>query len=465
MSEKKCPRGKCTSYTKSGNPCKLCISVEGKKDKLCWIHFRSGPIFFKTQTQKKKVISFSILEHYSPPKKTEGGGPPNDTKWSRLLKKTKEIYGIVSFHILHSKKYNQTVFLFGEIHNKFASTECFTKTEQSSKSYIRNYLEAIIRFSKNTFFDFYLERHLIIKNKKLQPVPKSYAPNIEAIKELFFGCLEEIQGQKCLFPNVRVHAVNARVLELETSWNFYFTIIQLVSKQLALLTKLPPKFYKEVKPVHTLAGKKIQDALHPIKKDENGKYNVTDILKFFHLDEKSYVTKEINRIDEKKFDHKQKIKNHLLKELENLRTKTTDFYINKAEKVFDVVENFYINNKPELGQKTMNFFVQLQKEVHDLALEMVVSTGYTMDLYTLARIFHKFIPKTQKEKDKFPIYATNIIYYAGAEHIKYSLEILKQFGFKAIYNGVPAAFQWRACIKAPPFEKLQQKIIHLPTFV
>ena len=43
-----------------------------------------------------------------------------------------------------------------------------------------------------------------------------------------------------------------------------------------------------------------------------------------------------------------------------------------------------------------------------------------MDLYTLARIFHKFEDKTQEQREKkFPEYATNIIYYAGSEHIVY----------------------------------------------
>ena len=440
----KCQTKKCIAYTKTKNRrCKLCISVEGKQVQLCWVHFRS------LNTSQPYSLS-----------KSRG---VQENKWSLLLKTTEEIYGIVRFQIVHSREYNQTILLFGELHHKFEITECEIKTQnistQPTRTYIRNYIEAIIRSMEDMFFDIYLERSLIIKEKKLQPkAPTPNAPNLIELEKLFSGCLEEMNGKKCVFPNVRVHASDARTLDLEKS-SFYVAIIDTLVDKLRKRTKDFNK-YEGSKPIFKVRGKANEDLFHPIKQNKHGAYDVNEILMFFHIDDKSYVFKEINLIDENTFNHKKNIKNRLLKELHHVRTSITDFYVNKAEKVLQVVENVYKYNEPKFVRKNYDFFINLENELEDLFEELVFIMKNIMDIYTLARIFHAFQSKTEEQKTKnFPKYASNIIYYAGADHIMYTLEMLKEFGFEEIYSTGSHSLESNACVKAPPFSKLQEKMI------
>ena len=135
----------------------------------------------------------------------------DENRWALLLKNTKQIYGITKLDIVHSQEYNQTILLFGEHHLKSEITECETLATGLVLTYIVNYLEAILRFRvERFFFDVYIERDLVIEEKKLLAVPEVESKNIKAIYELVSGCLEKIHEKKCTFPNARIHAADAR---------------------------------------------------------------------------------------------------------------------------------------------------------------------------------------------------------------------------------------------------------------
>ena len=172
----------CCAITKKGKNCKNCV-LGGKEsdvhEKKCRVHS-----FFKIENQNENQEKF--------PRETKN---TKKKQFSAFLQNTEEIYGITSFDIVHSKEYNQTILLFGENHDKFEITECDLKNEpRKQRKYIVDYINAILLSNPDMFFDFYLEIHLVIANKKLQPQPKGISPNIKNITNLFSGCLEEIPG-------------------------------------------------------------------------------------------------------------------------------------------------------------------------------------------------------------------------------------------------------------------------------
>ena len=131
----------------------------------------------------------------------------------------------------------------------------------------------------------------------------------------------------------------------------------------------------------------------------------------------------------------------------------------EAEKIFDVGQEVYQNQNPKFEPKNLEFFTELKNKFTYLSEKFISIRMRIMDLYTLARIFHKFEDKTQEQREKnFPEYATNIIYYAGSDHIVYILNLLKEFGFNEIYTSGPKASE-KACIFAPTLEKLEEKLI------
>ena len=224
--------------------------------------------------------------------------------------------------------------------------------------------------------------------------------------------------------------------------------------------------------------KNLEHVFHPIEKEEEKKislggsgggggpslqYDIDQIYEFFHVDEKSYVMKEIKLIDETKFNHNHKnIKKRLLKELNKVRDDLVSFYINQAEPVLSKVEQVYKTQEPKFIENNYDYFVSLKKELRNLSSNLVDIKAPIMDLYTLARIFHQFRPSKKeegkKEETNFPKYATNIIYYGGVFHTDYTLKILKEFGFEEIYHA-GSYDQENACIKAPSLEILEKKLI------
>ena len=319
-----------------------------------------------------------------------------------LLTNTEEIYGIISLNILYSREYNQTILLFGEHHDKFKITECdiYKRKSSSNQTSIVDYIEAIIQWKPDIyFFDFYLESHLVIQHKKLQPVSKGESININQIRSLFSGCLEEIEGKKCKFSNLRVHAADARVLD-PNKGELYLEFILSLEDDLEMRLDDFDKYIGSKPFGFVKKNKEFENLFHPIKKENNGQYDIHKIQEFFHVDNKSYVMKEIKLIDEETFNHEQNIKILLLNELEHIRTNLISWYINEAEEVFDKVEEMYKNNNPQFIEENYIDFTELHDELTELGDKLIDITFPILDLYSLARIFHEFRPKTLTQKKK-----------------------------------------------------------------
>ena len=454
----------CPALTKKGKYCKNHYYIPLKHveylNTVCWIH-SSLQMKIETENEQQQEEELKTANNNN-----------NETKTNsiELVKITEKIYGIIIFYILHSKEYNQTIFLFGEYHDLSREIECqkrldFSYRKKDIRSYIVDYIKAILQGFDHMFFDFYLEINLVIKEKKLQPITMESmgSKNIKAITNLFSGCLEEIKEKKCGYSNVRVHAADARFLDLKEKNTLYFDVMLSLENYLQdRILNVDEEEYQNMKLKFSIPEKKNEDLFHPIKKNKHGKYNMSEIEKFFNVDKKSYIVKEINKIDEKKFNHDTNIKKRLTKELDNIRTLVVDFYMNESEEVFDEVEQAFENGTPEFGEETVDFFSDLNTKLKHLYNKWLEITLQIMDLYTLARIFHEFKAQTDEQKQKnFPKYATNIMYYAGADHINYTFEILKEFGFNEIYNSRDVSYDKKkpACVKAPSFEILEKHLI------
>ena len=458
----------CSSITKSGKNCKN-YAIQGKEKEKnaqkCWVHSFSITSVDESEEREKNNNHNFWPSLYNPKKQ---GTDKNSARWASVLENTEEIYGILDFKIVHSKEFNQTIFLFGENHYKYDVTECEAKNDVIMyASYIRTYIKALLlAYADHCFFDIYFERYFLMKKKKLQPMPKWIDTNIPRLEELFSGCLHKIVDKKCDFSNIRVHAVDVRMISVNFSGRKYYAYFMLMRRLINDLNERINQF-DEYRGEEIILDEqqKIQHLFHPIKKDKKGQYNLEKIQKLFHVDEKSNVVKELNSIDDIKFHHKTNIKTLLLNQLNEVKKKITTFYINEAEQIFNMVDNVYKQHKVELNERNLTVFAYLRDELTKLLYKMINITAEIVDLYTLGRIFHKFKYKTQEQKQNdFPTYATNIIYYAGLTHTRYTYRVLKYLGFEDVYTTQTqnATAESKACVKAPSLEKLKEKLIPWP---
>ena len=376
-----------------------------------------------------------------------------------ILEKTKQIYGIVYLHILYSKKFNQVIYLFGEHHLKYLQVECESKSTRligKRRTYIREYLQSLIQYFGFSFFDFYLERPLLLEDKQLQPLQLRYeAPNINNLVKVFKGCLEIVPEQPCRFLNIRVHAVDARVRNEFGSRNKFFAAVKLFLQIYDQCRSEFPNCKINEKDIQNKIGTNWRELLHPIEKKKNGKYKKSEIKKFFEVDENSKVIKEINLVDEKKFsldDKKITIKNILLDELLLLSRNLYNAYEDTQTTLYDA-EDYILGNKTFDLSLVDKIWIDL-RNIYEL---MINASAETMDFYTLARIFHFFRPKNPEKPLDFPFYATNIIYYAGKGHSIYTQDLLVQMGFTEVF--AQENKDDKACVIAPPLTLLERLMI------
>ena len=376
-----------------------------------------------------------------------------------ILKQTKAIYGITYLHILYSKEFNQLIYLFGEDHLKYSKKECEESKSllhaEQQQTYIVTYIESLLQYFVTSFFDFYLERPLLLEEKQLKPLRLKYeSRNINNLQKLFKGCLEILPEEECEFKNIRVHAVNARIRKESSTIVQYLKAIQLLIPIYEICVGDYPDCSVEEKDIESKMGTNWQEVLHPVKKLPTGKYNKSDINQLFEIDMKSKVEKEINLIDKTKFnlDNKKIIKNMLLDELLQVRQILYKTY-EITQQVISDVENYILGiEKFDLESVKDNF--ESLKGIEDYIKN---NSSKIMDIYTLARIFHKFESKPNQIRRHTPAYATNIIYYAGDIHSKYTQSLLIRLGFKEIY--AQENKNDKACIFAPSLTLLEKYML------
>ena len=209
-------------------------------------------------------------------------------------------------------------------------------------------------------------------------VPEVESKNIKAIYELVSGCLEKIHEKKCTFPNARIHAADARHSGVSlpgysgyTRERMYGLVISLITQDLEIrLANVDES--TNVPFMIDVPGITNEDLFHPIKKNKNGEYNVLEIEQFFNIDQKSYLVKEINKVDDRIFNHKKKIKARLWKEVSELQKTIPDFYVLESEKIFDVVQEVYQNQNPKFEPKNVEFFYRIKKQVYLFIREIYI---------------------------------------------------------------------------------------------
>ena len=354
------------------------------------------PQYVKEKEKKSEPPSENPICEIEEEKKEEFKYPAPDDLWPDLVKKTKELYGIVSFTILESENPKQTIIVMGERHDLRdpSSTDCSTMFATYAPDYILKLFEM-----KNYFFDLFLEVPLIIKNKKLVRPSHltSGSRNINYLTEKLFST------KKSRFENLRTHAVDVRQnLELK-GWQKVIRYIQ--------------SFF-EAKKTNTITRTDLEKKIGDWKLEIGSmlkERSENQVQKLLNVDENSLIQKEINRICRNK-SFTVTLQREFHEQLVAKRKKAVDLYT-----TLNVFTNRLLT---ALESKSGKF--KEHNEIKKILGKFVRYEQDLLDMYTIARIFHTFNPK---KKSTFPSSAKNAIVYVGNAHARTIVNILLSLNF------------------------------------
>jgi hypothetical protein len=247
--------------------------------------------------------------------------------------------------------------------------------------------------SNPKFFDLFLELAPLDKREILTPVENT---NIGLIKASFVNC--DIR-EGCRYDNIRVHSTDIRSRKIsEVIKQIIFDCIIIISKS-SLETPLNTKELKEIK-------KKYDDFFNKM-----GKVDV-------HLE---YITKEINRIDEKF-------------KTQCIQNKIADMYIELIRTIgnnISVIRQFelLLNDAIEFDNPEIYNWKQFDCLRNTIFTETIAMPLH-MDIYTISRMLHKF----KNLKHNQPDHCKNVIFFGGLAHSEFYATFLEGCGYKSIYK-------------------------------
>lgn len=299
-----------------------------------------------------------------------------------------------------SKKYNKTIYLFGENdHN--TSTSCKTNNinlKNKTSSEVYDYLLDLFKHSP-VFIDFYIELGIMLDDLE------SYASQHQTLQKMFFkmkGCFGPLDKRDCQY-NVRMHGVDSRSVISKKYTNSPLAELSMT----LMMQNVISKHTKGEKNWITLEDfkKKFKNMIDVFSKVRN----VEDLVKIVKNEVKNnkLIAKEMKKSS---LPHK----------------KYLDFFITK--KIPETI-NQYINNGPIF---TGTWFSALKNQdnwpagldITSLVITICIST--MMDVYAASRMFKTF---NVKKEEQYPVEASNIVYYAGTGHTNPMGEFLTELGF------------------------------------
>ena len=103
---------------------------------------------------------------------------------------------------------DRNISIFGEAHNFIGLDECVRVSSLATTIMFQNFLNMIIRYNPDKFYDFYFEQYYLPKALSERRV-RLGAGMTSFIDVLFGRCLEYVK-EGCEYPNLRAHYVDIR---------------------------------------------------------------------------------------------------------------------------------------------------------------------------------------------------------------------------------------------------------------
>lgn len=343
-----------------------------------------------------------------------------------------KLYGINYVSVLESTKYKQLIIICGEHHGSYDSKEC-----NYEGSYVADYLIAL--GSQGVYyFDFYLENSF-----------ESYVGNKDNVSDTNDESSRQMDTITKYFQipenslKTRIHHTDARTLK---STNFTYSLVDLLSVIAGCITDIDngtPLTKDEYLSIDR-SIQEIYDIIWIID-DKSDIKNTSYVRDLFGISRqgirKNLSLKEINRIDAKFTTEKKqlmKIYEQMESDIQNLTSSIVG--LNTAIKKY-ITSN---NERDRLYQ-----LVEMLKYGDPIYQAILSSVTQILDLYTLARIFHRFDLSDKDIKLGMPEYPKNIIVYAGTFHSKNINRILLSLGYHQLFHSENIN---KSCVDAPSID-------------
>lgn len=338
-----------------------------------------------------------------------------------------KLYGINYISVLESTKNKQLVIVCGEHHGAYDSKECNYKG-----SYIPDYLIAL--GSQGVYyFDFYLENSFesyVISNDSQDDDRSSR--QMDVITKYF-----QIPENSL---KTRLHHTDVRTLR---STNFTFSLVDLLSIIAGCMSDID-NGVSPTRDEYAQIDKSIQeiyDIIWNIDSKDSNSY-VKDLFGISRQGiRRNSSLKEISKIDIKFSNEKKqlmKIYEQMDLDIQNLTPNIVG--LNSAIKK-------YIKSNNE--QERLIELVEMLKYGDPIYNAILSIVTQIFDLYTLARIFHRFDLNDRDIKLGMPEYPKNVIIYAGTFHSKNINKILISLGYKQLFSSENVD---KSCVDAPPLD-------------
>ena len=343
------------------------------------------------------------------------------------IPRTFYISGLITFAVYENIKLNKKIYLLGEHHNFKGICDITIKTDDLlvynannffnllSKSFIKDktihnsnnkldvFLELYYDPVNNKFLDNLYDRylpqngymHIAFDNLYSAHCKPQYIKNKKKEEQKNNNINIDINYELCLFePYVRYHYSDIR--DIDDEFGIYiYNIYQLYFYDSAIFENKYSSVYDNIKLLDLYRSSKFLDKVEKQIKNISNNSGIGYVQEFFKNSIKKY-------------------KKNIIK------------YINSGDISYDNVLEIY---------DTTN---------HKKIKELFQLNIFWMDLYLLSRVFRSF--------DQELYNSTNIIIYAGNDHIKNYINILKNLNFEEKYIFNSSDSDNYACLKVKDFD-------------
>lgn len=303
------------------------------------------------------------------------------------------IIGAISLSILRSSEYKQELWIFGEAHKIFDAKDCKVKPAITLIEYLSVFL------SKSKFYDVFLE---VDYNRYQHP---DYKPRgSKGMIGQLYNILATCYTKSCPFL-IRLHHSDFR--------NENITILITQSMQIR----------NRMKKWSQLTDKEQKATVKKLINFSNITQNIIDIKKidtFLGIEYPNKIDIEIDRIDSKFTLEKAKLNKWYQSTRDKVRALSSSPNIRD---ITDVINKFIQNPSRDTMSAIFRRIVQF-------TAELLNSTADLLEIYTLARMFHRF--------QKITGYQTSTvergIFFGGHYHALNMIAYLKSSGYTEVFH-------------------------------
>ena len=327
-----------------------------------------------------------------------------------LSDRTLMIVGATILSVMKSTKYNQELWIFGESHQIFEAKNCNTPDIT-----LTEYLTALLL---KHFYDVFIEFEYKQKDKQNY----SFVPNPRSQIFIIHNLLSQCYTDTCPFK-VRLHHIDYRTRPMN---RFIFDYLYLLNEILDHTNKSPDRddFINKLKILSLQIRKTILDP--------------NRIETFFGVKHPNKIEVEIDRIDAKFDDTKDKLKDMYVSTKKKILTITTE-----AQQLVLDIDKFIEYLKEEFSILGELNRIKLSESWNRFQHKLLYYTVDLLDIYTLARMFHRFnVGDINNDQPSVVNYG---LFYGGEKHSRNIIEHLKRFGYTEVFHDIND----QGCIRVP----------------